>query len=329
MTIDDTLYISPNEYHTFSLKNETQIMIKDHVGGFNETMHNKIFDQISSHFKEQINIHLEFIVDYRIKLNYPNFNFNFNLPMFLKNNYLLDFKKYKQNINQVKLENFVCSFNGSDHISRRLLTAGLYKFKWFDNIYCSKNFVYSIDQLDGYISSVLTKDQEPVYRKFLIVDELTDDSFYTTINRFSYTPYNHIHNLSVLSNKISSSFVHLVSETIGTSYQPFVTEKPLYSIVNNGLWLAFAQPNYHNYLEMYFGFKKYNKIFDYTFDSIENPVLRLVELLSMLSKFEKLSKLDWHDLYLIENDTIQYNKDWFFSNKYQSFLEQTTNVSYL
>ena len=42
---------------------------------------------------------------------------------------------------------------------------------------------------------------------------------------------------------------------------------------------------------------------------------------SMLSKFEKLSKLDWHDLYLLEQETIEYNYDWFMSKKYLEKLK--------
>ena len=58
-------------------------------------------------------------------------------------------------------------------------------------------------------------------------------------------------------------------------------------------------------------------------DQIKNPVIRLVDLLSMLTKFEKLSKLDWHDLYLLEQDTLEYNYDWYRSRKYLEQLKLT------
>ena len=40
------------------------------------------------------------------------------------------------------------------------------------------------------------------------------------------------------------------------------------------------------------------------FDEITNPIKRLIEILTMLHKFSLLSKADWNDLYLMEQDTI-------------------------
>jgi hypothetical protein len=100
---------------------------------------------------------------------------------------------------------------------------------------------------------------------------------------------------------------------MATSYHPFVTEKIFYSVATRGLFVAYAQPGWHAHVEKYYGFKTYNKIFDYRFDNIQNPVERLVELIAMLYKFKHLSKADLHDLYLIEQDTIEYNYDHAYS----------------
>jgi hypothetical protein len=80
--------------------------------------------------------------------------------------------------------------------------------------------------------------------------------------------------------------------------------------------LTYAQPGWHDYVEKYYGFKKYTKLFDYQFDTIQNPVIRLLELASMISKFSLLSVEDWQDLYLLEHDTIEYNYDHYFSKNY-------------
>jgi hypothetical protein len=109
---------------------------------------------------------------------------------------------------------------------------------------------------------------------------------------------------------------------MATSYYPFVTEKFLYSVVTRGLFLAYAQPGWHAHLEKYYGFKRYTKLFDYRFDLIQNPVERLVELMSMISKFSVLSVHDWHDLYLIEQDTIEYNYNHYYSKDYLKCLEK-------
>jgi hypothetical protein len=103
---------------------------------------------------------------------------------------------------------------------------------------------------------------------------------------------------------------------MATSYYPLISEKCFYSIVTRGLFLSYAQPNWHAHLENYYGFRLYKNLFDYRFDTIKNPVERLIELLSMISKFQKLSVTDWQDLYELEKENIEYNYDHYFSGKY-------------
>jgi hypothetical protein len=112
---------------------------------------------------------------------------------------------------------------------------------------------------------------------------------------------------------------------MSTSYYPFVTEKFLYSVVTRGLFIANAQPNWHSHVEKYYGFKLYDKIFDYSFDGIENPIERMIRLMEMVSKFSNLSVDDWNDLYLMESDTIEYNYDHYFSKKYLDCLKRCEN----
>jgi hypothetical protein len=96
----------------------------------------------------------------------------------------------------------------------------------------------------------------------------------------------------------------------------------MYSVVTRGLFLSYAQPKWHDHLEKYYGFKTYKKLFDYKFDSISNPIERLVELMTMISKFSKLSFDELYDMYLIELDTINYNYDHFFSGDYIKYLKE-------
>ena len=103
---------------------------------------------------------------------------------------------------------------------------------------------------------------------------------------------------------------------MANSYYPIITEKVFYSIVNRGLFLSYAQPGWHEHLEKYLGFKRFTKIFDYRFDLITNPVERLVELISMLSKFSILTNEEWREMYMIEQETIEYNYDRYFSQDY-------------
>jgi hypothetical protein len=48
--------------------------------------------------------------------------------------------------------------------------------------------------------------------------------------------------------------------------------------------------------------------------------------MTMLSKFEKLSKADKHDLYLLENDTIEFNYNHYYSGDCMKQLTALCNV---
>ena len=58
------------------------------------------------------------------------------------------------------------------------------------------------------------------------------------------------------------------------------------------------------------------------FDSITNPVERVVELMTMISKFSKLTINEWRDLYLIEQDNIEFNYNNYFSGNYLKHIKQ-------
>lgn len=193
--------------------------------------------------------------------------------------------------------------------------------RWFNSDYCSKNFSYSKQELDINLSIV---DIEQEYHTYIISDSNAASQFYHTIIGFNYVPSEHANNIDILYNKINNSFVQLIGETLAMSYHPFVSEKFIQPIVCKSLWVAYAQPGYYAYLEKYYGFKKYNKLFDYSFDLIDHPVERLVAIIKMLSKYANLSPKDWHDLYLTELETIEYNYNQYFSRNY---LTQIINAN--
>lgn len=285
--------------------------LKDHAGGFNRLLCNNILDSLPV---DNINVQTEYIFCDKIISKYPHITFKFDFAF--KKKLLNQFINYNIHPSQ-RYQNFVCSFNGSGHVSRKLLTSILHRFNWFNPTYCSKNFSYSTDILDGHIQDY-TSDVN-FYRKFFVSDN--SEAFFETINSFGHVQYNHNKNIYNLENKLTESFLHIVSETMATSYYPFVTEKFLYSIVTRGLFLAYAHPGWHAHVEKYYGFKLYTKLFDYKFDTIQNPVNRLIELMSMISKFSILSAGDWQDLYQIQQEEIEYNYDHYFSGRYLTHLK--------
>jgi hypothetical protein len=298
----------------------TPHVFNDHMGGFSTNNQNQLLDLLNRHqLDTALDVYSEYIFDSTIKEKYNKLNLKFSLPTHVKFGNLDAFYEYTQHP-PVNITNFICSFNGSGHVGRKLLVSIIKKFGWYNIDYISKNFSFTGPALDGHIRDFVG-DDEIFYRKFFTLD---DPEFCASINNFKYTRYNHLHNIGILSTKIAKSFLNIVSETMSTSNYPFYGEKFLYSVVNRGLFLANGQPGWHKNLEKYYGFKLYTKIFDYRFDSILNPVERLLELITMISKFSMLSTADWSDLYLLEQETIEYNYDHYFSGNYLIKLKQTT-----
>jgi hypothetical protein len=293
-----------------------QFILGDHLYGFNQNLTNQLLNHLNDRAKQQ-NTTFTILTDQpypkKIHDHYPNLKIKLDIDI----NKLGSLKQYTMHP-ALNFKNFVCSFNGAAHVSRKLLVSALKKFGYFNSDYCSKNFSFTEDIIDGHITDYVA-DRGNFYRKFFIADG--SEAFFNTINSFGHVQYDHANNIYNLETKLTESFLHLVSETMATSYYPFVTEKFLYSIVTRGLFLAYAQPGWHAHLEKYYGFKRYTRIFDYRFDAIQNPVERLVELMSMISKFSKLSTDEWKDLYEMEVNTIEYNHQHYFSGDYLNILK--------
>lgn len=310
------MIVTVSDYDRFFIDKSSHVTIVDHMGGFDQNYQSLVLDRLQSmSHGQKINVKTEYIFNDLVGEKYHNLNFAFDLDLWTKGNYIKDFLSY--NVHPaLNLQNFICSFNGSPHVSRKLLVSIINKFGWFDTKYCSKNFIYTPEVVDGHVKDYVQENQQ-YYQKFFS----NGQEFCQRQNSFDYSKANHKKNVEVLSGKLTQSFLHLVSETMATSYYPFVTEKFLYSVVTRGLFVSYAQPSWHSHLENFYGFKKYDKIFDYKFDTVKNPIMRLIELMSMIAKFSILSHDDWHDLYEIEKDTIEHNYDWYFSKSYLKKLE--------
>jgi hypothetical protein len=297
---------------------DSNINLIDHLTGFDSELNNSVLAHLNTCTNtNNYKIFYHNILEKTVIEKYPNLKIQFSAGLQDSLNFS-NFKNYNQHPG-IDFKNFVCSFNGSEHVSRKLLVGTLKRFNFFNKEYSSKNIAFSADTLYGHVSSLIS-DEHEIYTKFIV--DYNAEEFYNTLYSFKYTRFNHRQNIRVLENKLTESFLHIVSETMATSYYPFVTEKFLYSIVTRGLFLAYAQPGWHTHLEKYYGFKLYTKLFDYRFDAIQNPIERLVELMSMISKFSVLSTTDWHDLYLLQQDEIEYNYNHYYSGNYLTCLKK-------
>jgi len=312
---------------------DNNLWIRDHLGGFDINLESDVLNSAIQFAKENniSTIEVGYVFSDYFSRRY-GINFSYRQELVGGNGWE-ELTAYTRHPG-INYNNFICSFNGSNHVSRQLLSSMLENRGYFDPHYSSKNFTSSTDKIIGHLNNLdLTEDEIELYDKFF----KNTNEFNDTVYSFGHSrdadgkfhdDFGHSNNIYNLESKLTQSFVHIVSETMATSYYPFVTEKFLYSIVTRGLFVAYAQPGWHTHIEKYYGFKLYDKIFDYSFDSIQNPVKRLIKLIEMISKFSKLSVDDWRDLYFVlENDTIEYNYNHYFSGNYLEHLKQFDTVN--
>jgi hypothetical protein len=286
-------------------------LLGDHLDGIDHRGRNLILDRIEGEAQRRgrtLCVSTPYLPLPHIQCNYPHISLSY--PVNIIREYLwqrmLSYRVHPDH----KFQAFLCSFNGSPHVGRRLLTAALHRRGWYDALRVTKNFAFDSAIVDGHIQD-FTGSDDRYWRKFFIGKNSPE--FFSVQNSMNYDRGRHEHNAQVLESALTTSFVHVVSESMSTTHEPFITEKFLHSISTRGLFVAYAQPGWHHYLERYWGFRLYRGVFDYSFDLEPNPVKRLVLLLDMLSRFSNLDSADWRDLYQIELDNIEHNYDWFYS----------------
>lgn len=311
-------------YGQLEIDADIPVLLFDHLGGFSVEQENSVLEQLTDLTTETRDVYCEYILSDKIKNKHPKLNLKFDEKLWMHGNNISSLivpDKPKHDF-----QNFLCTFNSNPHNSRKLLVSILHKRGWFNSEYSTKQFAYFPYEVIGQLYDYHGRRAKSTTKFFIADDSTATTKFYRESFSFESTSLDHGFNFKCLQNSLSKSFVHLVSETIATSHYPFVTEKCFYSIANQGLFLAYAQPGWHKHLELYFGFKKYDRIFDYSFDRIVNPVDRLIALTDMLSKFSTLNRFDWHDLWLIERDTIMHNYMHFAGEQYRWHLKQKLNV---
>jgi hypothetical protein len=319
MIIINTLRTKTDGTYNTVITDQAPVRIIDHALGFDKNLQCEVLDQLHAQTDHRRTVATEYIVNKQIRDTYPKFDFVFDVNTWYQENGIENLQLF-EHAPKTNLTTFACSFNHNPHVGRKLLTCAMHHYDFFDPETCSKSFTLQPYEVIGTLYDYVG-DRAKWYNKFFVGAQIPD--FYGT--RYVFGPMvsaDHSRNQQHLKSKIDQSFLHIVSETMATSYYPFVTEKFLYSVVQKGLFLAYAQPGWHRHVSYYYGFRKYNKIFNYNFDTVENPVQRLVAMLDMIAKFKRLSKDDWQDLYQIEKENIEYNYNHFVSGKYLTCLQQ-------
>jgi len=287
------------------------LALGDHIDGFDQWMSNPALDRLER-IRFDRPIYLNYKDDGRIKQRYSSLDIRNGHCFWI---YVLENYRIHPEIN---FKNFLCSFNGSPSVGRILLCNALHKWQWFNPETCTKNWILDRTNAENHIQ-YLGQDRSQYLGNFLV--DKTDHEFYNTRYTINYAQFNHSGNIKSLENILTSSFVNLIGETQATSYYPFHTEKFLYSVATRGLFLVYGQPDWYKLWCDLFGFRLYDKIFDYSFDTIQNPLERLLSLMSMLSRFSHCTTDEWLDLYQMEMETIEYNYDHYFSGNFRRQFE--------
>lgn len=99
------------------------------------------------------------------------------------------------------------------------------------------------------------------------------------------------------------SFLHLVSES--TILTRFITEKTVKCLLGRNIFLIWGSPLFHQGL-VSLGFKLYDELFDYTFDSVTDDNLRLKLMITEVQKV--LDRKDYQAMYDLVRSKLEYNK---------------------
>ena len=305
------------------------VILYDHLNGFDRDGNNPILQKLSDMCNgRKILASYHQILPSHVLQKYPNLDIRFDalnqidqIEMHFTSDYNVDITS------NLPPTNFLMTLMGNPYAGRWLLCAALDKADWLNLDYSSKNIGFDINVVDGFIRNNVSTDEEPYYfnrlvnleRRQFYLDVQHDNSFRanvavpTTNRMFDLLP------------KIEKTFLQLVSESIPESYVPFISEKFLYSILPERLFLAYAQPGWHASLKNNYGFKLYDGIFDYSFDEVLNPVKRLDTLLNTIRPYSNMTPDEWMDIYKLTKDTREFNKHHFLSGDCYKTIQKFNN----
>jgi hypothetical protein len=195
-----------------------QIRLIDHIDGFNKYYKNDLLDILNSRdTSEKIEVHYHAYLPDVVKNSYPNLDIKFDIQRQEEIN-LQAMRGYQYTGNNA-YDNFICTLLGQTHVSRMLLASIMSKLQLWNDDYCTKNFKFNWDQVDGTIMDY-TDNNEHIYNKFFI-DHSDMDKKIVSID---YDHCNTLHNIHAIEPLIKNSCITIVAEAMGESYVPFVTE---------------------------------------------------------------------------------------------------------
>jgi hypothetical protein len=187
-------------------------------------------------------------------------------------------------------EKLYINYNHRDHYHRCLMMDDLVKFNLFD--YGINTWIYTNGEHSGEYNF---KYWKPEILKF--------DNFQK--NRFIDDNGNILVHNNLFTDELlkPNSFLNLVTES--NTDVMFLSEKTWKPILLEQPFIILGCPNQNLELLKY-GFKLYDEIFDYSFDSEEDLQLRV---LGIIHNLNKIKNKDYNELYNLIEEKIKFNKN--------------------
>lgn len=223
------------------------------------------------------------------------------------------------------------SFNrltGGARSYRSLFVAELIKNNLLDQGYVS----YSLDCPQyGKFDKNLHEAVNQYQLSYQYVDECVDalqslnSSLYINNNSGNNVIQNDSQTLNALSYMIES-FLHVVTETCFWDERTHLTEKIFKPIVAKQPFVLLGCANNLAYLRSY-GFKTFDLFWDESYDTIQDPILRLNAVIKIIQNICNMSHYELHNLQKEMSDILEHNYNWFYSQNFIDYCWQELKVN--
>jgi len=122
------------------------------------------------------------------------------------------------------------------------------------------------------------------------------------------------------------SFVHVVTETCFWEQKKHLTEKIFKPIVLKQPFILLGCSDNLKYLKEY-GFKTFDKWWSEDYDDIEDPILRLRTVCTLLEKICKMSNAEIKNILRDMEEVLEYNFQWFYSRDFVNMIIDELNTN--
>ena len=217
-----------------------------------------------------------------------------------------------------------------ERIYRSLFINELYKTNLLDagHVSFSKNCPAGGDFADNLRAGVINQR----------VDTRLVDEAITNINtlpelRIDFKDHDHIPNASMVLNPIPElmeSFIFVVTETCYWQHKTHLTEKIFKPIVLKMPFLLVGCAGNLKYLRSY-GFKTFGDYWDESYDTIEDPILRMQAIVKILKEIASLSIEEQQNMlrsmtHILEHNYNLFNDPAFAMSEWNHLKQELTNI---